>query len=517
MNKHIFLLTVGAAVAFAAQAQDTYDAANFANTDLNGSARYVGMGGALGALGGDLSVMSSNPAGTGVYRRSEVALSASGLFTGESGQLGHDKGRGSLDQFGIIFSLDMDNSAPRGLQRVNFGVNYLKTRNHFSNLNVNVGNLNETFSQTYQIADMASTSSYWDAVDYYNGESYDNWGVLGDLGERGGIMTYDYTNLTDEEGNDLYDAEGNVIQYPVYNGMGAKSAAYQRHQWGSTTQTDFNVSFNVSDQYFFGVSLGVYDVSYSRDAWYQEVGTDGNFYDFTNWYDTDGHGFDLKFGAIIRPIPSSPFRIGLTVHTPTWYRLEDTNGSTLYYNDQFVGQNASDPYEYDYRTPWKFGLSLGHTVGNYFAIGAEYEYTDLGTAHYSVSDVGNSAYFRAINDETKRMLKGQHTLKLGMEVKPADNVSIRAGYNYVSSPYEKTAYRVLSYDGPFTETDFCNWKAINRLTFGLGFRFGSAYLDLAYQYQSQKGDFYAFDDIDLEPTEVENNRSQVLGTFGVRF
>lgn len=516
MKKHIFLLAVSATLTLTVQARDTYDAANFANTDLNGTARYVGMGGALSALGGDLSVMSSNPAGTGVYRRSEIALSASGLFTGESGQLGHDKGRGSFDQLGIVFSLDMDNRSPRGLQRVNFGVNYHKTRNHFGNLNVNVDNLYDTYSQTFQIAYMA-------------GQAYaeNSWGMLADLsapifdtnkesatyGKKTGIgiIGDPYECVDEQEG--LYD----VDNFYGYTGVAAKSAAYQRHQWGSTTQTDFNVSFNVSDQYFFGVSLGVYDVNYSRDAWYKELGTDGNYYDFTNWYDTDGNGFDLKFGAIIRPIQSSPFRIGLAIHTPTWYRLEDTNGATLYYNDQFVGQNASDPYEYDYRTPWKFGISLGHTVGNYFAFGAEYEFSDLGTAHYSVSDMGNSEYFRAINDETKRMLKGQHTLRFGMEVKPADNISIRAGYNYVSSPYENTAYRVLSYDGPFTETDFCNWKAINRFTFGLGFRFGGGYLDLAYQYQSQKGDFYAFDDIDLVPTEVENNRSQLLATLGVRF
>ena len=43
-----------------------------AKTDLNGTARYMGMAGAFGALGGDVSAIKDNPAGLGIYRSSEV-------------------------------------------------------------------------------------------------------------------------------------------------------------------------------------------------------------------------------------------------------------------------------------------------------------------------------------------------------------------------------------------------------------------------------------------------------------
>ena len=104
-----------------------------------------------------------------------------------------------------------------------------------------------------------------------------------------------------------------------------------------------------------------------------------------------------------------------------------------------------------------------------------------------------------------------------MEVKPTDEFSIRAGYNYVSAPMKDDAYKVIAYDSPFTETDYTNWKGINRFTVGLGYRYKGGYIDVAYQYSGQKGDFYAFDDIDLKPTEIENNRSQVMCTLGFRF
>ncbi len=502
MNKYLMILAASV-IGSSAMAQDTYDAANFAGSDLNGTARYVGMGGALSALGGDVTTMSTNPAGTAVFRRGEAAISGSLLFTSESGQLGHDGTRGSLDQGGVLFTLDQENKGNAGLQYINFGINYVKKRNHLSNLSTGIENLDGIFSQTYQIADLANSA-------YDN----DSWGYLADMS----APAYDESGALSKDGIviDYYDDNGN---FTGYGGVGANSALYRRSTYGSTTQADFNLSFNVSDKYFFGLSIGVYNIDYNREAFYTETGSDGHFYDFTNWYQTNGDGFDVKLGFIWRPFDNSPFRIGLTVHTPTWYNMEDQNGSVLYYENSYVDTRSTDPFEYHYRTPWKFGLSLGHTVGNYFAIGAEYEMTDMSTCHYSTrdDDWSNDQYFDYINDITKHSLKVQHTFKVGMEVKPIDNFSIRCGYNYVSSPFKDSAYRTIAYDSPFTETDFTNWKAINRITFGLGYRYKGGYFDIAYQYQAQKGDFYAFDDVDLKPTEIDNNRSQLIATLGFRF
>ena len=127
MNKY-FLLTALLGAVSTAYAQDAYDAQNFANSDLNGTARFVGMGGAIGALGGDISVMSTNPAGTGMYRSSDAAVSFSGVFAGD-GAMGHDGSRMSFDQGGVLISFDMDTPTGDGLQFVNFGVNYQKKRN----------------------------------------------------------------------------------------------------------------------------------------------------------------------------------------------------------------------------------------------------------------------------------------------------------------------------------------------------------------------------------------------------
>ncbi len=498
LNKYILAMLMAVTGSGAAMAQDSYDAQRFASSDLNGTAKYVGMGGALSALGGDVTVMGTNPAGTALFRKNEAAFSLGVIMTDAEGALGHDATRMSIDNFGIVFATRYGSPGESGLKFINFGLNYVKKNNFLGNLVTGIGNLNGDLSQTWQIATLADQSF-----------DTDNWnGYLVD-------MAAPYTD-PDDPGKDFEGIIGEDEH--GYYGIGAESAEYHRATYGSNSQVDVNMSFNVSDRYFFGFSIGSYSIDYTRESFYKEVGTDGNVYDFSNWYETKGEGFDVKFGFICRPFEYSPFRFGVSVHTPTWYELEDVNGSALYYNDGFIVKKAAAPFRYEYRTPWKFNVSMGHTVAYLIAIGAEYEYTDLSSAKYSSIDIDNVDYFSNINSFTKQTLKAQHTFKIGAEMKPADEFAIRVGYNYVSSPFKKDAFRTIAYDSPFTETDYTNWGDINRVTFGIGYTFGSGYLDLAYQYTFQEGDFYAFkEEMELKPTKIENNRSNLLATIGFRF
>lgn len=481
----------------AAMAQDSYDAAELAAKDLNGTARYVGMGGALGALGGDVSVMGTNPAGTALFRKTYATVTMSGVF-GPKGQLGHDGSRMSIDNTGIIIAMPTEDAG--SMKYLNFGINYSKSRNYLGNYNTDIDNLGGLFSQTFQVAQLATQAL-----------GANDFGLLADMS----APLYDENGMLVKDAivGEVFDDDGNLTGY---EGIPASAANYQRSTYGSQSQVDMNFSINLLDKYFVGASVGVYDVNYNRESFYQELGIDGNYYDFSNWYATDGTGIDLKLGFICRPIDDSPFRFGFNVNTPTWYRLEDVNGSMLYMNDSQIDNQSTEPYEYNYRTPWKFGVSTGYTVGNYFAIGAEYEYQDLSTGKYNEHG-HETSYFITQNQFIKDNLKAQHTFKIGLEVKPTSAFCMRAGYNYVSAPMKKDAYRIIAYNSPFTETDFTNWKDTNRFTFGLGYRYNGGYIDLAYQYSTQKGDFYAFDEIDLKPTEIENNRSQLMCTFGFRF
>ena len=45
---------------------------------------------------------------------------------------------------------------------------------------------------------------------------------------------------------------------------------YYSRETGSVNEYDFNVSFNVRDRFYFGATLGVYDIDYLRYSSYGE-------------------------------------------------------------------------------------------------------------------------------------------------------------------------------------------------------------------------------------------------------
>ena len=124
--KKIFIIVIGGLVtSLSAIAQETYENARISDNDLNGTARYVGMGGAMDALGADISTMSSNPAGTALFRRS--AASVSGGLVMQSGTEKFTEGKKtemSFDQLGFVIAKEVSQNA-----WLNFGVNYHKSKN----------------------------------------------------------------------------------------------------------------------------------------------------------------------------------------------------------------------------------------------------------------------------------------------------------------------------------------------------------------------------------------------------
>jgi long-subunit fatty acid transport protein len=526
--KAIYTFAFLASLSLGAEAQNAFDAMDLATKDLNGTARFVSMGGALGALGGDVSSMHTNPAGTALFRRSTFVVGAGGMSSNEN-VLGQSNIKMSFDYIGAVFSFSEDpDEAPFKL-----GIGIKDDRNYFGNLGVNVGGLTiggkPTFSQTYQIADYANTAFANDA-----------WGTLADLSVVNTIPGKEHEGILAIE-----EVTRNGRVDTMYCGIPAQSAQYYRATNGYNTVCDLNVSVNIDDWCFIGANLGIHWMNMQRTSEYSEDGiyvdSEGQVSDthylFENFYETTGYGVDFKIGAIFRPFADSPLRFGFTYKTPTAYSLTDRNSATLFYGASSVSDRydyssytiSNGNYDYNYNDPWSINLSLGYTVGRNFAIGAEYEYEDFSSANYSSAyeNVLDDLYFRKMNRVIKNIAKSQHTFRIGAEYKPTENVSLRLGYNYITSPYTTGAFKEVGYDSPHSETDWVNWKNVQRITAGVGFRFDNCFLDFAYQYHMQKGDFYAFNDfatdeetkekIYFESTEISANRGKLQMTFGVRF
>ncbi len=499
-------------------AQETYQDTKLVDNELNGTARYVGMGGALEALGADISTIGSNPAGVGLFRSSQVALSG-GLvwqsdatttpsFGGINARIDGNKTNASFDQIGLVYAM---RTGERNF--LNFAFNYHKSRN-FDQILTAGGVLNN------------ASQNKLTAMKYPYGSDY-NWNAV----------DANYASMLTPINNE----QGQQVGLDYLNGTEYLFGQYQK---GYIGEYDFNISSNLNDRVFLGLTVGLRDVNYRTNSYYTENLEQSATAE--SWEDLriDGTGFDVKAGVIFRPIESSPFRIGLYVNTPTWYDLSLSSANDVTMADAQGSSKKGQNADYDYKvfTPWKFGVSLGHTVANCLALGATYEYSDYGAIDNRVNDGGYYDYWgsyyeesssdRVMNNHTKATLKGVSTLKLGLEYKPMPEFSIRLGYNYVSPMFSNLGYRDGSLESPgaayATSTDYTNWKSTNRVTAGFGYQMKKFFVDLAYQYSQSNGEFYPFmsyvaddasssDNCIANGVKVSNKRNQLLLTLGYRF
>ena len=542
---YISAVLASAFVALPTAAQDIYKIEQLTSTDLNGDARYIGMGGAMSALGANLSAISTNPASSALYRKSDFSATASLLSqNNRADNLSNssvNNTKASLDQMGFVYSLYLDGG---NLRFVNMGFNYKKSKNFSTNGLLNIVPMpgGNNLSQSLLMRQLAQNGNGW--LD------------LNNSGAR--ASTSPYTNL----GYDVfmidpvYDSNKRVTDYK----HGQADAYHQSRQTeGGIQAYDFNLAFNFNDRFYFGANLGVYSVNYESWGNYEEqnLSEDGSYFTsasgerktfiMKHYEQMAGSGVDAKFGVIVRPLAESNFRLGLSVTTPTLYSLE-TN-SRLHMSSPYghTETTSNTKYEYtenqvsvsnDYRivAPWKVNFSLGTTIGNKVALGAEYEIVDHTTAQARVYSDNDELYGsrmgtedQAVGNEIETHLRDIHTLRLGMEILPTRNISVRFGYNFVSSPFAKNAYLNMLTNGQTrrysTAPDYINYGNAHRFTFGWGYHTTNFYFDAALLYQRQSAEFYPFhynSDITSAVNEVPGyelklRRATCTFTLGFRF
>lgn len=508
------------------QAQNTFVNEQITNnsSDVIGTARYVGMGGAMGALGADISTISWNPAGIALYRKNDVALTFGGLW-GKSHIDEENRGAASFDQMGFVYNIKVNH--PK-VPYVNLSFNYQKKINYNYNFYADNGNI-RGLSQMDQLTELVNQG--WDT----------DWNLAGLVitpTEEGSTM------LTP-----IVDGGNNVVGYE--NNVRGQLNNFTHHSEGWLQGYDFNISTNVNDRAYLGLTFGVDNLSYSNWTIYGEMAQSDDPND-DYWLNNDtritGYGINVKLGAIVRPVEESSFRLGLVMETPTWYRLKNST----YYNIESP-YNSGTLYEsyleYTVRTPWKVRACMGSTIGNWMAWDVDYEYanyskTKMGYPKWDEWDDYHSSFRnttdKAMNEHTSKTLKGVHTVRAGLEFHPTSAFAIRLGYNYISPAYEKNAtFDQFSIDSNAmnfaTSTNYMNLGCTNMLTLGVGYRYKKFYVDLAYKVRNQNADFYAFDSsftspntdfshqhpdlagVKLDPVDVDLTRQSISCTLGFKF
>ncbi|WP_273390548.1 OmpP1/FadL family transporter [Barnesiella viscericola] len=524
--------------------QGVVDALKYSQQDIRGTARYMGMAGAFGALGGDITTLSQNPAGIGVYRNSDIAatidLSNQVSSVNTAGVKSTDnKFNFSCNNFGFVWTVRFNQEA---LKNLNFGFAYNKQKS-----------FDRTYKTAYSgITGASSLSGY--IAKLSEGYTADNLGYS----DNSSYDPYDQNPWLNVLGYQSYlinpkSSASNTWGSIVGNGSTATGDLYVREK-GSIDEYNFNIGGNIYNVFYWGIGLTVTDFSYDVQSGYGENLTNGylpdangvmgspnanGWYLMQNMLHTNGSGFKANLGVILRA--TNNFRLGFAFHTPNYYKMTDTysasvkydftQGSTSY-ND--LAETPSGSYSYEFQAPWRMIASAAYVFGQGGILSFDYEYT--ASNGMSFDDPYTIDMFYNTNQEISEMVSPMHTFKVGGEFRITPQFSARLGYAYQTSPV-KSEYR-SGHEIPTagTLTQFTLDRATNYFTVGLGYRFSNVYVDLAYMHRYRRSELFPFSPIPstgenpFNPDEVEpslaitpqistltdHNNSFVL-TMGVKF
>ena len=490
MRKYILLssLMVACSTAFA---QQEFDGLKFSLSDINGSARYVSMSGAFGALGGDMTSLSMNPAGIAVYRSSEFTITPA--FSNVSAKSVFDKTESSdskrnlmINNFGYVGSFrTYDETA---ISNFNFGIAYNKIKDFNRNASI-VGN-KQPFSLLDRIGSDANNtgSNLLDAATAtklvnLNGANYES--ILGP---------------NETVNNSMYMMES-----------------------GSIGEWDFSMGANYGHFLYLGMSLGIQSVDYGLKSIYGEDFSAGGSLELRNVLSTQGAGVNFKLGAIVRPFPE--LRLGLAVHTPTYYNLTDIYGMSM---GSYGVVNPNPPLyqpqdgstDYRLETPGKLMYSAAYQFGQKGFLSLDWDMVDY--REITLKDADGLPYGDT-NGWIDQDFRVASNVRLGGEYRLTDNVSLRGGAAWYQSPVKSS---VETGNVPIVTAGTTPQYSIEKDTYylscGIGYRSGAFFLDAALQQQMRNEHFYNYYDgtanADYSKYSIlSTNRSNLIVSLGLKF
>lgn len=472
MKKIFFLFITGLTVSVSFS-QEVSDAMRYAQDNITGTARFRAMGGAFGALGGDLSSLTINPAGSAIFTNNQAGITFSNQnIKNNSNYFGtqtSDKENSFLlNQAGAIFVFN-DHNPNNNWKKIAIGATYENT-NNFNN---------EVFS--------AGENSR-NSIDKYF-LTYANGIPLGD------ITRIPYRDQFYDEQQAYFGYKGYVIN-PVTNtdentqyvsavpALTPGKSYYQENEIytsGYNAKVSFNISTSYKDRIYFGANLNAHITDYRRSTSFYEDNeqpleareTISNLRFNNNLY-TYGNGFSFQLGAIAKV--TDALRLGLAYESNTWYELYDEVSQSLSttrqaqggpLKNETVNPNIINVYDsYTLQTPAKYTFSGAYVFGKSGLISIDYAIKDYSNTKYKPT---NDPGFRGLNTDMSNQLTTNNEVRIGAEYK-IERLSLRGGYRYEGSPYKNKT----------TIGDLNSYSA------GLGYSFGGTKIDLAYSYLERK-------------------------------
>lgn len=473
------------------KAQNVDDALRYSQIFYTGTARFMSMGGAFTALGGDMSTFSQNPAGIGVFRSSEISVTpqllhakTSASFNGINDDYLYNF---NLGQAGVVGNL-IKGSGTTGLISLNVGYAFNKTNN-----------LNSS-ARIQGISSKSSMADYWtdQAYGVYYGDlggaagiAYDAWVIDTITGSAAKYYGTVFSNYGDNPSSDY----GQNIRRLITN-------------QGYTGEHALTIGGNYSNKVYFGATLGISTIKYTGHYEHLEKADyllDSQFSDFSyvEHFENTGTGVSLKIGAIIKPVEE--LRIGLAFHSPTLYKIDERfydnissnftdGGHYEYYNDELV-------YEYALTTPFRALAGVAYQIEKSGLISVDYEFVDYSMVRFS--ETGDDYDYSEKNLELKSTLKPAHNLRVGGELR-FNKLYFRGGYGYYGKAFRE---------------DEVNRDLFNRsISAGIGFREQNLSIDFGFTNLRNEQKYVLYDSYyDTAMANLINNRNMFSVTLGYKF
>lgn len=496
MKKLVYTISI-LLIACSAFAQDLTDALRYSTYHTSGTARSSAMGNAFGALGGDFTSLGINPAGAAVYRSGEFTITPSfgkisidGTFRGNMAN--DSKYNIGLDNIGYVTTFKTGEISESGLVSISFGLGYNKLGSFSMNSMAEGSNANHSLL-TYFTENANSSGLSSDNLDsYYERLAWDAY-----------LLNYDDQN--GEYFNDITD-----------NGYG-QSQRKSIDRRGYINEYVLSVAANFNHKFYVGATLGIQDVYFKENADLYEWDAKTNIpyfndFNFNTYLKTAGNGFNFKLGAIFKPIDQ--LRLGVAIHTPTFYKFNDVYDSgmesSITYDDGVTENYSAYPdkagvYDYEIETPMRAIFSGAYVIGKSGLISIDYELVD-----YSSSKIKNGSDGYNFVKENKTIgdaYKTTGNLHIGGEYRLNKNFSLRAGYENFPSVY-KSSY--------LNESNLNSDSSYSTVAAGFGFRQGSFFFDATYK-QVMSSEYSKLYPGAIDMAKYETNQNSAIFTLGYKF
>lgn len=457
-----------------------------------GTARFESMGGAFGALGGDISSINTNPASGAVFIDNEFgftmsteSIKNSTLFFNNNEVTNNFKF--SINQGGGIWLLK--NYGEGNINQISFGINTQTVNSfddNFDSKGRNTINSIDSFflnnSLGFSANDLSVDSNESISSVYkYLGEYYGYAAQQAFLGYQSYILSFDD------------DSKSFYSQADISEGV---NQHYINESKGANTKSNLNISIQYKENYYFGLNINfheVYKSNFTRhvESNFSELSPIKNI-TFENSLVTQGEGFSIQIGTIAR---FNSFRLGLSYQTPTWYSLwdetyqsidtksEDVDGNV--YQDKIDPKVTNVYPEYKITSPSIITASTAFIFGEIGLISL-----DIISQDYSKIKLKPTRDFSFSNNKINTKLANSLDLRLGTEFR-FKKFSIRGGYQSFGSPYK---------DSEIME-DY------NTFSFGFGYDFGDTVISISNKISESKRKHQLFDSGLTDLTKIDSNTS----------